>query len=468
MDDRSLMAEGFNPSSEAAVRDADATLDTGLTQPRRALATGAVLTSMAAVVMDAGISNAALPTMSVQLGIAASDAVLVVTAYQAAVVMALLPCAALAERFGYRRIFSAGVLLFTSASAVSALAPSLDTLIPSRFVQGLGGAAILALGVALLRFSVSDRRLGAAISWNALTVAVSSAAGPAIGAFLLSRADWHWIYVLNLPLGAAVLLAVRALPADSARGGPLDILSMALSGAAFALSIAAVELAAAPIWAAIAVAAAATAAVALVRRETPKSNPFLPIDLLRAPSFARSLAASILCFTGQTAGLIALPFFLQYALGQSAATAALYMSTWPAGVALTASIAGRLADRISGAWLCAAGGTLLAIGLLAIALLPWRGTPHVVVVFTALGGAGFGLFQVANNRNMFLAAPRARSGAAGALQGTARVSGQTAGALLVATLFAVAPMDDAPELAMCFGAIMTSLAGALSLARVRR
>jgi len=211
--------------------------------------------------------------------------------------------------------------------------------------------------------------------------------------------------------------------------------------------------------------AAIVAATTLIRREAPKAAPFLPLDLLRAPSFRNALLASVLCFTGQTAGLIALPFLLQHELNQSPATAALYMSTWPLGVVATAAISGRLADRFPTAWVCATGGTLLAIGLSGIAL---SATPAIVIAFTFLGGAGFGLFQVANNRNMFLAAPRTRSAAAGAMQGTARVTGQTAAALLAASLFALAPIHAALASALWAGAFFTLAAGALSLSRLAR
>jgi MFS transporter, DHA2 family, multidrug resistance protein len=459
------------PSSKAgqAIRTASVETDLPLTQPQRALAIGAVLAAMTAVVLDAGISNIALPTIAVSLHVSASDAVSVVTAYQTALVMALLPCAALAERFGYRRIFGFGVALFTSASAANALAPSLELLIAARFAQGLGGAAILALGLALLRFSVGDRRLGAAISWNALTVALAGAAGPALGALVLSHADWRWIYVLNLPLGAGVLFAARALPEAAGRKASLDHLSIALNGAVFALLVVTVALIARdPALAAICFAGGAIALTLLLRRERAKLAPFVPLDLLRHASFRHSLVASILCFAGQTAGLVALPFFFQHSLNLTAPQAALYMSAWPLGVAASAAISGWLASRLATAWLCAAGGLLIALGLSASALWPWREGSPLIVAFMVLGGVGFGLFQVANNRNMFLAAPLARSGAAGAMQGTARVSGQTLGALLTATLFAMAPMDFAPGAAMCAGALLALSAGLVSLLRLVR
>ena len=147
----------------------------GLGQARRLVAIAAVLSSMTLVVLDASIAHVALPTIAHAVQVTPARAVLVVTAYQAALVMALLPLAALGERLGYRRVFVAGVAVFTAASVLCALSTSLPWLLAARFLQGLGGAAVMALGVALLRFSVPPGRLGSAIGWNALTVALANA-----------------------------------------------------------------------------------------------------------------------------------------------------------------------------------------------------------------------------------------------------------------------------------------------------
>jgi DHA2 family multidrug resistance protein-like MFS transporter len=100
-----------------------------------------------------------------------------------------------------------------------------------------------------------------------------------------------------------------------------------------------------------------------------------------------------------------------------------------------------------------------------MALLPLKGDPQLFIPFAVTCGIGFGLFQVANNRNMFLAAPPARSAAAGGMQGTARLMGQTAGAILVAQLFALAPLTTTPQIAMGIGAVFTLAAGLISLLR---
>ena len=135
----------------------------GVRGPRRKWAIASVLAAMTLVVLDAAIANIALPSISASLQTSAAAAVGIVTAYQLGVIVGLLPAAALGESLGFRMVFIAGALLFTIASGLCALSSSLDWLLAARFVQGLGGAGVLALGIALLRFIVPPDRLGTAI-----------------------------------------------------------------------------------------------------------------------------------------------------------------------------------------------------------------------------------------------------------------------------------------------------------------
>jgi DHA2 family multidrug resistance protein-like MFS transporter len=382
----------------------------GLPLPRRMLAITAVLTAMALVVLDAGMVNVALPTMARSLAATAADAVLVVTAYQTALVMALLPCAALGERFGNRRVFQAGVAIFVCGSVLCAVSPSLPFLVAARFVQGLGGAAVMALGVALL--------------------------------------------------------ASGGLPASAGSTRRLDMPSMAMNGAVFLLLIlAAGALPRSPALGATLFVLAAVAFLLLVRRESPKAAPMFPLDLLRNRSFRLSVIASVCCFTGQAAGMVALPFYLQHGLDLSPLAVGLYISPWPLSVAATTAVTGRLADRIPTAWLCAAGAAILAMGLIAGAVWPLDNDPSPLLLFSALCGIGFGLFQAPNNRNMFGSAPPERSGAAGGMQGTARLTGQVAGAVVMTILFSSVPLISAPRLGLAIGAVFAVAASLVSLSR---
>ena len=161
-----------------------------------------------------------------------------------------------------------------------------------------------------------------------------------------------------------------------------------------------------------------------------------------------------------------LPFYLQHSLGRDAFTTGLYMTPWPLVVAVVGPIAGRLADRISNGLLCAAGGLSLAIGLALASGWPLQGGLWPLVVFLMLSGFGFGIFQTPNNRNMLLSAPRERSGAAGGMQGTARLLGQTVGSVIMAVLFTVTSSAAAPRIGLAVGAALALAGGLVSALRI--
>jgi len=451
-------------SHQAAGADAD-----GLPMPQRLIAAIAILGAIALVVIDGAIANVALPTMARQLGAAPSATVWIVTGYQLAVVMFLLPASAIGERFGYRRVFVAGVALFTAASAACAFAPSLPWLVAARCAQGLGSAAVMPLGLALLRFTYPKRLLGTAIGWNALAVALSSAAGPAVGAAILAVSNWRWLFAVNLPIGALVLLAGTGLPRSAGSVSRVDALSVALNAAMFAAFVLGCDhLLDAPALGVGLLAVAAGALWALVRRELPRRAPLIPLDLLRGHSFRVSVIASVCCFTGQMASYVALPFYFQHGFGQSALATGLLMTPWPLTVVFAAPASGRLADRMSTAWLCAAGGACMALGLGLSAVWPLGGGLAPLVGFTALAGLGFGFFQTPNNRNMLMTAPKERSGAAGGMQGAARLTGQTLGSLLMGLLFALLPAGAAARWGLGLAAALALAAGVISTLRAPR
>ena len=449
-----------NPSQAEPAED-------GLPAPQRHYVLAAVMAAVVLVVLDGAIATIALPTLSTRLHVAPAASIWVVTGYQMALVMALLPAAALGESRGYRHVFTGGVALFTAASLFCALSPSLPVLVLARFVQGIGGSGIMALGVALLRFSTPKHRLGAVLGWNALLIALSAAAGPMVGAAILSVSSWPWLFAVNLPVGAVVLLSSRFLPQIKGTGRKIDRISVLLNAGTFApLVVGADQLAARPMLGGALLAIAAGSLIMLIRREMPQDAPLIPLDLLRNGAFRLSVIASVCCFAGQMAGIVGLPFYLQHGLGQSALMTGLYMTPWPLMTALAGPLSGRLADRVPSAWLCAAGAVCLALGLFLAALWPLRGDPRPLLACTMLCGLGFGFFQTPNNRNMLLSAPRARSGAAGGMQGTARLTGQTMGAVIISLLLASTGVGIAPRLGLAIGAALAAAAGLVSAARI--
>jgi DHA2 family multidrug resistance protein-like MFS transporter len=440
----------------------------GLPLPRRYVAAAAILAAIVLAVLDGAIANVALPTIASVLSVSPAASIWIVSGYQIALVMALLPCAALGESLGYRRVFTAGVVVFTAASALCAFSPSLPWLVVARFIQGLGGAAIMALVAALLRFTYPHKLLGTAIGYNALVVALSSAAGPTLGAGILSVASWPWLFAVNIPVGIIVLIVARALPETAGTRRPLDLVSVALNACVFGPMVVGVDLLTErPALGVFLLAVAGVSLAALIRREMPREAPLIPLDLLRSRSFRLSVTASVCCFTAQMVSYVALPFYLQHSLGQNAFMTGLYMTPWPLTVAVAAPVSARLANRLSTALLCALGGTALSVGLAFSALWPLHDNLLPLVLFTMVCGLGFGLFQTPNNRNMLLSAPRERVGAAGGMQGTARLVGQTAGAVIMALLFNLGTEDGAPRIGLAVGAVLALAGGLVSTLRAR-
>lgn len=183
--------------------------------------------------------------------------------------------------------------------------------------------------------------------------------------------------------------------------------------------------------------------------------------------FALSVATSIISFTAQMMAFVALPFFLQGSLGLNAVQTGLLMTPWPLATMFAAPLAGYLSDRYSAGVLGAIGLTLFACGLMALSLLNAESSHFDIVWRMAVCGAGFGFFQSPNNRAMLSEAPRERAGAAGGSLGTARVLGQSMGAVVVAFLLSAAPATGVRHgfqiaaVAALFGAVMSG-------ARIRR
>lgn len=440
----------------------------GLPTPQRYVAVAAALAAIVLAVLDGAIANVALPTIAHDLGVTPAASVWIVTGYQIAVVVALLPFAALGESIGYARVFTGGVLVFSAASALCAISPVLPLLVAARVAQGFGGAAVMGVMAALLRHTYPIRMLGTGLGLNAVVVGLASAAGPTLGAAILSVAGWPWLFAVNIPIGVLVLLAARALPRPAPSHSRLDRLSILLNAGFFAPLILGVDvLTRRPVAGIGAFCVSALCLTLLVRREAKRPAPLLPLDLLRTATFRLSVIASVCIFAAQMLSFIALPFYLQHGLGRSVAETGLSMTPWPLTVAMAAPIAGRLADRVPSSVLCAIGGITMAVGLALAAAWPIGRDLTLLIGFTVVSGLGFGFFQTPNNRNMLLSAPKARSGAAGGMQATARLFGQTIGSVLAAVFLGLLP-GIGPRAALGAAAVLALVAGLTSVLRIER
>ena len=441
----------------------------GLPMPRRRLAWATIILGLTLAVLDGTIANVALPTIAQEFSAPAATSIWIVNGYQLAIVMALLPLSALGEIFGYRRVYLLGIALFTVASLGCVLAGGLTTLTIARIVQGLGGAGLMSVNAAVLRYTVPKAKFGAAIGINALVVAAASTAGPAIAGFALAVVSWRWLFAINLPLGVLVVaLGWRSLPDSDRAHERFDWIDAVLSATGFGLVVTIIDSFGHDIsWAVVLpqVAACVTALVLLVARSRRVARPMLPLDLLRLPVFSLSIGTSVASFAAQMLAFVSLPFTFQLVYGFPPVEVGLLMTPWPLAVAVVAPIAGRLADTRSPAVLGGVGLILLAAGLVLMGVLPAHPAPWNIAWRMALCGLGFGLFQAPNNRTMIGAAPKARSGAASGMRRVARLMGQSIGAALVALLLAQLGMAGATT-AQFVGAGFATVAAVVSMTRL--
>ncbi|MBN3814268.1 MFS transporter, partial [Paraburkholderia sp. Ac-20347] len=367
---------------------------------RRGMA--AIMLAVALATLDTAIANTALPAIATDLHAAPAASVWIINAYQLAMVATLLPLAALGDILGHRRIYIAGLAIFTVASLACAVSPTLGALAAARVLQGLGASAIMSVNTALIRFLYPTHRLGRGLGMNALIVGVSFAIGPTIASLILSAGTWPWLFAINVPLGAlALVFAMPALPHTARGKHSFDPLAALLNLVTFAALIFALGEAAqrAPLReVGIAAVIALVFGLLLIRREAGHPAPMLPVDLFKRPVFALSSLTAVCSFAAQGLAFVSLPFYFETVLMRSQVETGFLMTPWPVVVAAAAPIAGRLSDRYPPGLLGAIGLAILAAGMASLAMLPVHPSVPDIVIRMAICGAGFGFFQSPNLR----------------------------------------------------------------------
>ncbi len=392
------------------------------------------------LVIDNAIATIALPTIASELNISPARTVVVVTVYQVAMLMALLPFSALGDRIGHRRMYQTGQLVFLFASVGSALATSLPMLLATRCLQALGVAAAMSVGSALLRATYPSSMLGRGIALNGLIVAVAASAAPTLGGLILSVSSWRWVFAAAVPFALlSLLLGQFFLPNPKAHSTRFDMVGAGLCAAMFGLLMTGLSLVLRgdPLVGSSLIGLGIPAAVLVVRRELKSARPILPVDLLGRLTFALPAAALLFAFCGSLSFTIALPFRL-HAAGVSAGTIGLLLAVWPVAMMVAAPIAGLLADKGPKGLAGMLGMLMAAAGLVTAGFLPATSGFWLLALPMALIGAGMGVFMSPTSHLIVGAAPRDRAASAGALVSSTRFVGQSLGAALASAFLATA------------------------------
>ena len=446
-------------------------LSDGLPRPQRLMAQTAISVAVAMATLDTAITNTALPTIAADIGSGSADSIWIVNAYQLVMVAALLPMAALGEILGHRRVYLAGLVVFTVTSLACGQAWSLPTLVAARAAQGLGAAAVMSVNVALIRFVVPASLLGRGVGLNALVVALAFTIGPTVASGILSVTSWHWLFLINVPAGLLAFgLSLPTLPMTPLADRRFDgVAALLCAGCLSLLVLGLGAVAHGSGWQMVAGAwvLSLVCGIAMVRREAGRPAPIFAADLFLRSAFTLSALTAVCSFMVQGLAFVSLPFFLQTVMGHDQVTTGFLMTPWPAVVAIMAPLAGRLSDRYPAGLLGGIGLVLLCLGMASLALLPPNPSTTSIVWRMMLCGAGFGFFQSPNLRAIMNAAPAERSGGASGIVATARLLGQSIGAALVALCLTLAG-DGGPQLALWTGSVFAATGSVISLLRLYR
>ena len=391
--------------------------------------------------LDTLVVATALPVLRIDLGASVADLEWTVNAYNLSFACMLLTGAALGDRFGRRRMFMTGLAVFTGASAVAALSPSVNALIAARIVQGAGAAIVMPLTLTLISEAFPAEKRGMAIGlWGGIA-GLAVAAGPIVGGAVTEGLDWHWIFWLNVPIGL-LLIPMAALKLTESFGPKqrLDVPGVLLAAAGFfALTWGMVRGNTAG-WGSAEVVgilvAGAALLVAFITWERHTSSPVLSMALFRGRAFASANGVSFFMYAGLFGSLFLMSQFLQSALGNSPLEAGLRILPWTATPMIVAPIAGSLADRFGNRRFMILGLALQGIGLAWVAAVasPEIGDLQLGVALTVAGVGTSLCFPTVANAVMSSVKP-SQAGVASGTNSTMRELGGVFGVAMLAAVF---------------------------------
>jgi EmrB/QacA subfamily drug resistance transporter len=393
------------------------------------------------VVLDNLVVNVALPSIHRDLGSSIQALEWTVNAYVLSYAVFLLTGAALGDRFGRKRMFTAGISLFTLSSAAAALAPTSGTLIAARATQGLGAAIVTPLTLTLLADAFPPQRRGVALGiWSAIS-GVAVALGPLVGGAVIQAADWHWIFWINVPVGLALVpVSIARLAESRGTSRHLDLRGLALAssglfGLVFGL-VRSQSLGWTNAQVLVSLTAGSVLVVGFVLYELQASEPMLPMRFFAKRSFAVTNAVSLSMYFGMFGSIFFLSQFLQDVLHNSPLQAGIKLLVWTGASMVVSPLAGFFSERYGSRPFMVAGLTLQAIAL------GWMATMASVDLSYAsmigpfiLAGSGMALV-FAPSANAVLASVRTdETGQASGATNAIRELGGVLGIAVLATVF---------------------------------
>ncbi len=393
------------------------------------------------VVLDNLVINVALPSIHRDLGASLESLEWTVNAYVLAYAVLLLTGAALGDRFGRKRMFMVGVTLFTLSSAAAALAPTTGALIAARASQGVGAAIATPLTLALLAEAFPPERRGLALGiWSGVS-GIGVALGPLVGGALVQAGSWHWIFWLNVPIGA-VLVPLAGLRLQESRGpvqrldlGGLVLGSTGLLGIVYGL-VRSQSLGWGNPQVVIGLALGALLTVLFVAYELRTRAPMLPMRFFSNRAFAVANGVSLAMYFGMFGSIFFLSQFLQNVLHNSPLQAGVKLLVWTGATMVVAPLAGYFSQRFGSRWFMAAGLGLQAVALGWLAALTSTTTSYTSMIIPfVLAGTGMALVFAPVAAAVLGAVAPEEAGQASGANNMIREVGGVLGIAILATVF---------------------------------
>lgn len=391
--------------------------------------------------LDSSIVNIALPALAEEFGAGLTQVSWVATAYLLTNASLVLTMGRLGDIKGLKTIYIAGFAVFGAGSLACALSWSLPVLIAARVLQAVGASMMFATGPALVTRTFAPDRRGWALGWLSLSVSAGLMLGPVLGGVLLSVFGWQAVFLINVPLAIAVIVAARRmLPADCPTPEPFDRWGAVTAAGSLSLLLLGMSwiesdgLGSPSVIGAFV--ASAVLALAFVMIEKRLEHPMVDLSLFATRRFSAGIVAPVFTYMALFAVTFTLPFYLLSAQGLDPAIAGLVLAATPAAMALFAPAAGRLSDRTGSRGLATAGLVWMAAMLLGMARLEVATPPQIVALMLFSLGAGISFFMTPNSAAVLRATPRHRVGVGSALIGEARSVGMALGIGLTAAVIA--------------------------------
>jgi EmrB/QacA subfamily drug resistance transporter len=400
----------------------------------------AVCTGVFMLLLDVTIVNVALPQIETSFRASLSDLQWVIDAYALTLAALLLTAGSIADLAGRRRVFAAGIVVFTLGSILCGLAPSSLFLSLSRALQGVGGAIMFATALALLAQAFPPRERGVAFAAFGAVTGVAVAVGPVHGGAITSGLTWRWIFFVNVPIGlGALVITLRKVEESRLPQAPRpDVpgfisFSLSLAGLVFGLIRSQAEG-----WGSFQVLgsliAAAVLMAAFVLIELRSRAPMLDLRLLRVPTFNGGLVAAWAVSASIFSMLTYLVIYFQNLLGYSAIDAGLRFLPLTGAVFLVAGVAGRLTTKVQVRYLIGVGFAFVVAGLLLMrGLTPSDTWTHFLPGFI-LAGIGAGFINVPLASTAVGVVPAERAGMASGINSTLRQVGIATGVAALGTI----------------------------------